>query len=640
MNEHRVRVSIVGVIALALFSALFARLWYLQVAASGEFVAAAQSNSVRTLQEPPLRGRIFDVKGRALVDNRIASAITIDRKITDEERGLVVPRLAELLGITVAEIEEKLDDPRVSPYTAVPIALDVPYETLVYVSEHQEDFPAVRGEQLAYRRYVNGSLGAHLLGYVGEINEDELAAQLGKGAYQLGDTIGKNGVEQTYESELRGKPGVRRLEVDSSGRVLRTIETRRPRPGNDVRLTIDLDIQRVAEESLAQGMLGARAMQDETFKEGYKTYAAPAGAVVVLDALDGSVVAMASNPTFDPNEFVGGIATPRWDQLNDKSGHFPLTNRALSGQYAPGSTWKLVTAIGGLQSGAITPGKSITDKGRYSYPTDPQRFFDNDNRIAYGSVNLARALTVSSDVFFYTIGGDLYYRQRRDLPGGDAFQETARAYGFGALTGIALPSEQSGRVPDAAWKEQINQANPAAFPYPDWLPGDNIQFAVGQGDVLTTPLQLANAYAAFGNGGTLFQPRVAAEITDAAGKAVSTPEPIVIRQVPTPGRAEIIDGLTGAVYAPKGTAVEVFSGFPEGIVSGKTGTAQVANKQNTSWFVGMTPAAAPRYVVLAVVEEGGYGAATAAPIVRRVMQAINGMPLTEIAVTAGGGADT
>lgn len=636
MTDSRVRVSIVGVVALALFSALFARLWYLQVAASGQFVAAAQSNSVRTLPEPALRGRILDAKGRPLVDNRIANAITIDRKITDEERELVVPRLAELLGISVADIEKKLDDPRVSPYTAVPVALDVPEEALVYVSEHREDFPSVRAEPIAFRRYVNGAMAAHVLGYVGEINEQELAAQLGAGAYELGDDIGKSGVEQTYESDLRGEPGVRRLEVDSRGRVLRTLETRKPRSGHDVRLTIDLDVQRVAEESLAQGILGARAAQDKAEKKGFKTFAAPAGAVVVLDVSDGSVVAMASNPTYDPNEFVDGIATPRWKELNDPAGHYPLVDRAIAGQYAPGSTFKLITALGGLQSGAITPGKTVNDKGSYRYPTDPGRPFTNDNSAAYGSVNLSRALTVSSDVYFYTIGGDLYYRQRHGQPGGDALQETARAYGFGALTGIALPNEQSGRVPDAAWKQRIHDSNPAAFPYPDWLPGDNIQFAIGQGDVLSTPLQLADAYAAFANGGTLFQPRLAAQVRTAGGQSLRTLQPIVTRQVPVPGRAEILDGLTGVVSSDRGTAAGVFAGFPPGMVGGKTGTTQVEGKQNSSWFVGLTPAAAPRYVVVAVVEEGGYGAATAAPIVRRVMQAINGLPLTDVIIVPHG----
>ncbi|MGZ4691372.1 MAG: penicillin-binding protein 2 [Acidimicrobiia bacterium] len=631
MIESRVRMSIVGVIVLALFSALFARLWYLQVAASGEYAAAAQSNSVRVINEPPIRGRILDAKGRPLVENRIANVITIDRKLPEAKLKMVVNRLAELLSVSSADIRKKLDDPRVSPYTPVPVAVDVPYAALAYVSEHREDFPGVRAEPLAIRSYVYGSLAAHVLGYVGEINQAELNAQSKSANYELGDSIGKGGVELTYESDLRGVPGADRVEVDSTGRVVRTLTSRKPRPGNDVQLTVDLDVQKLAEDSLAQGLVAARATQDKSFKKGFKTLAAPAGSVVVLDATNGSVVAMASNPTYDPNNFANGIPTPLWQQLNDPKGNFPLIDRVIAGQYAPGSTFKLITAVAGLQSGQITPTKTIDDRGQYAYPTDPGRLFRNDNGARYGRVDLPRAITVSSDVYFYTIGGDLYYRKRHAIPGGDALQETARQYGFGKATGVGLPNEAIGRVPDATWKQKIHDVNPAAFPYPDWLPGDNILSAVGQGDMLVTPLQLANAYAAFANGGTLHEPRLASEVLDARGKKVRDLAPINLGQVPVPARDAMITGFTGVAEAKGGTAVNVFAGFPPGLVAGKTGTAQVQGKQPTSLFVGMSPAANPRYIVLAVVEEGGYGAETAAPIVRRIMQGLNGLPLTDVA---------
>jgi penicillin-binding protein 2 len=626
--------SIVGVIVLALFGALFARLWYLQVAATSDFAAAAQSNSVRVINEPPIRGRILDAKGRPLVVNRIANVITIDRRLSKAKRTLVVNRLAELLAVKSADIRKKLEDQRVSPYTPVPVAVDVPAAALAYVSEHREDFPGVRAQPLAMRNYVNGKVGAQVLGYVGEINGEELTAQSKSAHYELGDTIGKSGVELTYESDLRGKAGSNTVEVDSTGRVLRTISSKAPKPGRDVKLTLDLDVQKLAEDSLIQGIASARTVQDKSDKKAFKKFNAPGGAAVVLDATDGSVVAMASYPEFDPNRFVNGIPTSDWQALNDPAGNFPLVNRAISGQYAPGSTYKLITAIAGLQSGAITPSKTINDKGKYAYPTDPERFFRNDNNAVYNRVDLPRALTVSSDVYFYTIGGDLYYRQKHAIPGGDALQETARQYGFGKVTGVGLPNEATGRVPDAAWKQKIHDANPTAFPYPDWLPGDNIQLAVGQGDMLTTPLQLTNAYASFANGGTLREPRLASEVDDASGKKVRDLAPITVGQVPVPGRAEIMAGFTGVAEDDKGTAFRVFNGlgFPAGSIAGKTGTAQVQGKQNTSWFVGMTPAANPKYIVLAVVEEGGYGSATSAPIVRRIMQGLNGMPLTDVVV--------
>jgi penicillin-binding protein 2 len=629
--ENRVRMSIVGVIALALFSALFARLWYLQVAATGEYAAAAQSNSVRRLTEPPIRGRILDARRRVLVDNRIANVITIDRHLSPARRTTVVNRLAELLRVPAAEIRRKLADPRVSPYTSVPVADDVSYEALAYVSEHREDFPGVRAEPVASRRYVNGPIAAQVLGYVGEINEAELKARPPSARYELGDTIGKSGLELTYESDLRGEPGSERVEVDASGRVLRTLSTRRPQPGHDIKLTIDIDVQKLAEDSLTQGIASARTTQDKSFKEGFKTLAAPAGSVVVLDATNGSVVAMASNPTYDPNTFSNGIPTPTWQWLNDPANNYPLVDRAIAGQYAPGSTFKLITAIAGLNSGVITANKTIDDRGKYAYPTDPKNFFKNDKDARYGRVNLARALTVSSDVYFYTIGGDLYFRQKRALPGGDALQETARQFGFGKVSGIALPNEASGRVPDATWKAKIHDLNPSAFPYPDWLPGDNILSAVGQGDMLVTPLQLANAYATFANGGMLREPRLASKVFDANGKKIRDLQPITRNAVPPLNdRQTMLTGFAGVASDPKGTAARVFTGFPAGLVGGKTGTAQVQGKQSTSLFVGMTPAQNPNYIVLAVVEEGGYGSETAAPIVRRIMQGLNRLPLADV----------
>lgn len=622
--------SIVGVIALALFSALFARLWYLQVAATSEYAAAAQSNSVRVVNEPPIRGRILDAKGRPLVDNRIANVITIDRKLSDEKRRLVVDRLAELLGQPADTIRKKLADPRVSPYTAVPVAVDVTYDQLAYVSEHREDFPGVRAEPLAIRRYPEGSIAAHVLGYVGEINEAELTAQPPAGHYELGDTIGKAGIELTFESDLRGEPGTDRVEVDAAGRVVRTLSTERPKPGKDVKLTLDLDVQKVAEDSLVQGLAAAHATQDKSDKKRFRTLAAPAGSVVVLDATNGSVVAMASYPTYDPNAFSNGIPTPTWEAFNDPASHYPLVDRAVSGQYAPGSTFKLISAMAGLNGQVISENKTIDDRGRYSYPTDPDRYFSNDNNARYGRVSLARAITVSSDVFFYTIGGDLYYKQKHGLPLADALQDTAREYGFGKVSGIGLPNEATGRVPDAAWKAKVHTDRPEAFPYPDWLPGDSILSAIGQGDMLVTPIQLANAYATFANGGTLREPRLASEVQIAGGKKIRDLAPINRAIVGTPGRGTLLTGLTGVAEDEKGTAARVFAGFPKGSVAGKTGTAQVQGKQPTSLFVGMTPAAAPRYVVLAVIEEGGYGSETAGPIVRRVMQHLNGIPLTDV----------
>ena len=626
MSETRIRISIIGVVALALFGALFARLWYLQVAVTDQFHAAATSNTIREIREPGVRGRILDAKGNVLVDNRAANVITVDRKISAATSKRVIRKLARLLNVPASELFAKLEDPRISPFTSVPVATDVDFETLAYVSEHRSEFPGVRAETVPVRRYPNKSVASHVLGYLGEINEDELAAQVDQRQYQLGEKIGKDGIELTYESDLHGRPGITRVEVDADGRVLRRVDVRPSKPGKDVRLTLDLDVQRVAEDALRQGMNAARSAQDTAFtKQGFRLLRAPAGAVVVLDSTTGSVVALASLPNFDPTQFVNGIPLNTWNWLADPANNKPLLNRAVFGTYAPGSTYKLVSSIAGLVSGVITPNKTINDPGTYAYPTDPDFKFTGE--VANGRVDLARALTVSSDVYFYTIGGDLYYRQRNNQPDADALQTMGRQFGFGEATGIALPNESRGRVPDAAWKQQINKANPVDFPYPDWLPGDNIQSAVGQGDILVTPIQMASAYATFANGGTRYSPRLADAVFDVRGRKVRDLPSIKLATMTIPARDTMLAGFTGVVEDAKGTAAAAFAGFPKGLAAGKTGTAQIAPKQNTSWFVGMTPAANPRFVVLAVVEEGGYGAQTAAPIVRAVMEQLNGLPV-------------
>ena len=292
---------------------------------------------------------------------------------------MVVNRLAELLRCRPPTFARSSTTRGSRPTRRCRSRSTFPY-VLAYVSEHREDFPGVRAEPLAIRRYVNGQVAAHVLGYVGEINQAELTAQPKSAHYELGDTIGKGGVELTYESDLRGTAGTDRVEVDSTGRVLRTISTKRPQPGHDVKLTIDLDVQKLAEDSLAQGIVSAQNTQDKSYKQGFKKLAAPAGSVVVLDATNGSVVAMASNPTYDPNSFSNGIPTPTWQWLNDPAHHYPLVDRAIAGQYAPGSTFKLITAIAGLHSGDITANKTIDDKGKYAYPTDPKQLLQQRQR--------------------------------------------------------------------------------------------------------------------------------------------------------------------------------------------------------------------------------------------------------------------
>lgn len=632
-DSARLRLTIVGIVVISLFSAIFARLWYLQVLDSETLQAEATRNQVRLVFEPAPRGRILDRQGRPLVENRIAEAVTVTR-IEVKGHDEVLARLAALIGISVVELERRIADPRFSPYRPVPVAEGVPEEKIVYLREHAADYPGVQVQALAERAYPNPGLAAHVLGYVGEINDKELASRE-KDGYRLGDEIGKSGAEQSYEADLRGRPSRLALEVDASGEVVDTLSSRPPTPGNDVQLTVDLDVQRLAEESLAQGLEASRGRVDRTDR---KPFAAPAGAVVVLDPRDGSVLAMASFPTYDPSAFVRGISPELYRTLLDKANHVPLTNRAIQGQYAPGSTFKLFTALAALQRGAITPNTTVLDEGSFHLRScrGERCVYRNAGGRSYGRVNLTRALTVSSDVFFYNLGANFWFGGG---PNSVAIQETARQLGLGERTGIALAGEQHGRIPDPDSRRRLHELRPDAFPEGKWRAGDNVNLSIGQGDTVVTPLQLANAYAAFGNGGTLYEPRVAARVLDAGGKTVREVAPKALRPVPfDPNvRNPILQGLRGAVFDPLGTAAGAFAGFPLATLSvaGKTGTAQVSGRQDTALFVAFAPVENPQYVVAVVMEEAGFGGSAAAPVARRILEGLAGAPPGPVQLVGG-----
>jgi len=625
-DSTRLRMGILGVIVVSLFAAMLVRLWYLQVLAAPALSVEAQNNSVRLVATEGPRGRVLDRNGKVLVDNRVVNAVTLTRSGADCLHGIptrlvpVLTRLAPVLGATTDELTKRVCDDKFSAFKPVPVKEDVPKEKLIYIKEHQSDFPGVDAVQLTQREYPNGALAAHLLGYVGQINDKELAARKA-GGYKAGDTIGKSGVEQAYEADLRGQPAVEKLEVDSKGHVLRTIGFQPAVQGHDLQLTIDLDAQTVAEESLEKGLEQARNTYDRITGE---TFKAPAGAVVVLDPNNGSVLAMASNPTYDPRDFVDGISQAKFAQFQDPAGFFPLNNRALQGLYAPGSTFKLVTGIAALEKGLITPRDTVADTGSI---TVGGRVFRNALSEANGRIDLPRAVTVSSDVFFYDLGKRFW--EARDRFGTTPIQDVARSLGMGGPTGIDLPFESDGRVPDPASRKKTHDANPGAFPTRDWFTGDNMILGVGQGDLVVSPVQLAGAYATFANGGTVYAPRVAANVLDANSQVVRKIEAQVTRRVDLPAsvRAPLLAGFVGAVADPKGTAFPAFQGFPlsQFAVAGKTGTAEVAGKQDTALFSAFAPAGDPRFEVTVVMEQSGFGASAAAPVARRVIEKLAGL---------------
>jgi penicillin-binding protein 2 len=634
-KNPRLRLGILGIAIVSLFAALFARLWYLQVMAAKEFKTAAVALQTRSILEEAPRGRILDRNGVVLVDNRISVIVTVDGKmLTDiKQRDInsynaLLDRLATEITrympaqpIDRAFLEHRMTDPRFSPYLPIPVADDVPKPLELYLAEHHDLFhDVVSVRQTTVRSYPLGRTASHVLGYVGAITQAELDVRTSSSkAYSLGDEIGKGGVERTYEDYLRGTPGRQTLEVDAKGNTVRQLSQVPPVAGDDLYLTIDANVQAITEQSLRDELVNAH---DRRNRDGSYN-AAPAGASVVLDPNNGQVIAMASFPDYDPAEFTKPIPSDRWAQLNDPNNFFPLSNRAVQGQYAPGSTFKLVTALAGLRTGAITPSTTVNDTGTFHVPgcSGEQCVFKNSGGSGHGSVSLRRALTVSSDFYFYSLGSQ-FWSQRSTY--GDPIQATAQDLGLGSLTGIPLPGEQTGFVYTPDTLKAIHQKYPAEYPNGDWYTGNNIQLAIGQNVVAVTPLQLANAYASVANGGTLYSPNIATKIQTQAGQVVATFGPRVLHQVQLPPevRDPLMEGFTGAVNSPEGTAYGAFRDFPGWAVAGKTGTAQVEGKTDTALFVGMAPAEAAQFVGSAVLEESGFGATAAAPVIRRVLQSL------------------
>jgi penicillin-binding protein 2 len=651
-DNSRVRVSIVGVVIVALFSALLVRLWFLQMGPEQDLRVQAVVRSTRVVQTEMPRGRILDRFGKVLAQDRVAWAVTVDRDLGTRTRTRVIGQLAELLGTpyTAVALQSQYDSPRQSPLKPAIVALDVDQDRRLAILEHREDFPGVRVQRLTVREYpyvrwdLRHDLAAQVLGYTGEIPEEQLEKLRSKG-YQEGSSIGRAGIEASYEDELRGKPRRETVEIDPTGKqVGPALSVEEGTVGNDVQLTIDANIQEVAERSLQEAITQARELQNHDIRDHFETLKAPAGSVVVLDVRDGSVLAMASNPGYDPTQFVGGISEANFQWLNDGVNNYPLVNRATQGQYAPGSTFKLVTSVAMTRFGVRSAFQWINDSGSVTIGAD-KRVFRNAGGHGNGSVNLQRALTVSSDVYYYTAGNDFWNRWNNgDVQGGLGIQQVAREFGFGEPSGIEL-DESKGRIPDPEWKRKfadaIYETEAEKADYGSWHPGDNVNLSVGQGDLLVTPLQLANAYATFANGGTLWTPHLGLNVKDpATGKVVRNIAPKARRTVPIdPAVRDLMrQGFVGAVTDRNGTATASFRGFPfeQVELAGKTGTAQVAGKGDTSLFASFFPASNPQYVVVAVVEEAGFGAQTAAPIVRSVIEAMHLLPTTPVTIVDQG----
>ncbi len=635
-----------AVVAVSLFAALVARLWFLQVLTAGEHELAAERNQRRVVPLPAPRGRILDRNGEVLVANRASNVVTVDRAelntLDDDERKSVFIRLGAIVDQPPSLLEAALDDTSLGPFAPVPVVEGVDEEVLIEVRERQSELPGVDALQLAVRDYPHASLAAHVLGYVGAINADELAAAGGPGepgGYRRASRIGKDGIERAFEDDLRGVDGEVTLEVDAQGVPIRELSRREPVQGDDVVLSIDLEAQQVAEEALAQGMAQTQGRRDPETGEAV----IDGGSTVVLDVREGTVTAMASWPTFFPADFVYEITPEQFAGLNDPAQGTPFVNRALLGQYAPGSTWKLVTALAGLETGLVTPDTVINDPGFFIIPDCVRRCrVQNAGAAPSGEVALSEAVTVSSDVYFYSLGARFW--QQRERLGKTPMQDMAELLGFGTRTGVGLPVEAAGRLASPAVRAAQYEANPDAFLTGDWFIGDNVNVSIGQGDVAVTPIQLANAYATFATGGTRYQPNLALRIQNQDGTVIREVEPRVGAQVELPAGARdpIVEGLVGATQSadPKGTAYNAFAGFPHDVypVAGKTGTAQTGGgREDDALFAAFAPANDPRYAISVVMERAGFGARWAAPVARSVLGSLSGLEEPEpVAPVAGG----
>jgi penicillin-binding protein 2 len=641
MTEGRAssRLRILALLVVVMFTALTVRLWYLQVLAADQFEAEAENNFVRLIEEDPIRGQIFTADGEPIVQNRVATEIRIQRDELGSQAEAVISRLTEVLKVPVGEIPEALDDPRYYPYQPVPVATDVPQRAIYYIAEHPKKFPGVTWDTVAVREYPLDDLASHILGWTSPVFRKDLKERRGEG-YDQNDVIGRGGLEQQYERWLRGKEGFVKYQVNAAGEQIRVLGEKEPTAGHDLILTIDSRTQRVSEAALDEGMERARRVFDD---ESNRTFRADAGAVIVMDPDTGGIVALVSRPNFDPDQFVGGIPQKEYNRLVDEDRGAPLFNRATQGLYAPGSTFKPFIALSALRNGVAQLGGYYPCPSEYVVPGDESgTVFRNWAAEDMGSLSVADSLRLSCDTIYYDWGYRFYgkyYDTRNEKDPTEPLQRDLRQWGFEKPTGIDLPTEGVGNVPDDAWIEELYEIDQA---FVDFMPpGEYVQTAIGQGGVEATPLQLATAYSILANGGRCIVPHVASEIRDQsseAGKLVKSIRPRCSDSRPERldySQAEL-DYIREALQTvvTSGTAAEPFAGF-QGSIAGKTGTSQKKGEQDYSWFAAMAPAEEPEYVIVAVVEQGGGGSQTAAPIVRRIVEHLQGIE-TDGSINVGG----
>jgi penicillin-binding protein 2 len=616
------RLGILGAVVLFAFAVLFFRLWALQVLSGERYLVAAQNNQLRTIRIEAPRGPIFDSRGRKIVGNKLAMVVRVwPASLPRHRRPRVFRRLSAVLGVPLPELQHSFrDQHRADPLKPVTLAEDVSNDVVAYLKERSREFPGVTIERAYVREYPRGGLAPQLIGHIGTVTPEQVKS----GRYQHGDRVGQSGIEAAYDRYLRGRAGLASLRVDSLGRP-----RGRPRyseffqQGLALRLTLDAKLQRAAELALVHGIAVAR--EDDQ-------WAADGGAIVALDPRTGAVRAMASAPTYDPRLYVGKpnprALRPLLDQEAAKAANFPGLNRAIAGLYPPGSTWKPVTALAAMRERLVSAYSLLPCTG--SMEIDGTTF-NNWNLYINEAMTLPTALAASCDTYFYQLGYDFY-----KLPPqyGSPLQKWASAFGFGKQTGLDVGGEEAGLLPTPQWRRETYTKER----YPEtwevdrlWKSGDSVQLAIGQKDLLVTPLQMARFYALIANGGKLVTPHLVSRVEQTgnrgAVKQVFAPSPRPVNVQPFELRA-VRRGLYEATQTSYGTSYGTFGSFPVEI-AGKTGTAEKAVDGvmfDQAWWCGYGPTEpTPELVVCALIENGGHGGTAAAPAALKVFESYFGV---------------
>lgn len=602
-SHLRRRFSAVGIFVAALFSILGAKIFSMQVLSGDKYTKQAAANATTSIKTPAPRGTIFDCSGKVLVKNRDSLTVLAEKEVADNYD--VLSRLSVVLGLPCYIVRNRVLDQSSGAQSRRVVANDVTKKQAAYISEHGSAFPGIFIETRSIRDYPYGALAAHVVGYTGVVSEQELLDVTSGMDVRAGDVVGKSGVESYYDSMLSGDHGERIVVSDADGNIVKVKSEISPSKGSDVHLTINAAVQYKADNLLAQriapnGIIG--------------TGSGSAGSVVVMDVEDGSILAMSNYPTFKPGLFTGGISQDTWALYNTEDSHYPLLNRAIAGTYPAASTFKAFSGLAGLSYGYVNTSKSWVCKGAWD-GWNSGLIQNCWNHSGHGSIGFRRGVVESCDVVFYEIGK--YFFDNKATLGETAMQETIMKYNFGKETGIDLEGEEAGRVPTPAWKSEYFKDIPSER---NWVGGDNANMAIGQGYVLITPIQLAVAYGAIATG-KLVKPHLLKEVKNDVGDVVAkfNPESLGTPDVDLKDLEIIRDALHG-VATENFSVASNFKKFNLDVAA-KTGTAEVAGKNDFAWTAAYAPYDKPKYVVSCIIEEGGGGSDAATPVAAEVLRA-------------------